>query len=563
LKIEYGVSKIGIHKITMEMHSELDDVIEHLTELFKNKSYIKVESKARELTRLYPMEPQGWKILGASLSAQGQVSRALAPLRQAINLSPQDAAAHNNLGIALKSLSLMNEAKECFKAALRINPRYATAFNNLGNTNKALGSFSEAELCYSRAIELKPDFYEAHSNRLMLTASFAHDHNKYSKYKSQFNDIVQLKTQFEFRHEANKDLKTIRLGFVSGDLTSHPVGYFLEDFLYELRSYDVLLYGYSTHPNNTEIGSRISKLFYKFASISNLSDLESAELIHSDKIDVLFDLSGHTAKNRLAVFAYKPARIQLSWLGYFASTGIAQIDYILGDKFVTPNRDTGYYSEQIIQLEESYICFSEPKDPPEIENLPVLKNRFITFGCFNNLTRMNKNVIEVRAKILNQLPDSMLFLKCRQLNFKHERERVIQLFKSYGVGRERLIFEGYSPRQDYLESYNKVDIVLSPFPYGGGTTVCEGLWMGVPAIVKSGEYFLSSIGESIMNNSGLKEWVALTEEEYIEKAIRFALDENKLAVLRSEMRARLRECVLFNPGKFTSDFMSKIQSICA
>lgn len=530
-------------------------------EFFYQKNFIGAATVAQKITAISPQDPLGWSILGSALAAQGNTAIALSPLRKAVNLSSDDPVAHNNLGNALKSLCYTEEAIASYVKAIKINPNYAIAHNNLGNAYKLLGSFDKAESFYTQAIKLAPNFIQAHSNRLMLVGSFLFDESKQRQYLEEYNSTLRSTTSFRFQHTKIDSRKLLRLGFVSGDFTLHPVGLFLEAFLVALKNYDVEIFAYSNHNHRTETAKRLSSLFNKFTTISELSDESAARLIHSHKVDILFDLSGHTAKNRLPLFAYKPAPIQISWLGYFASTGVNEIDYILGDRVVTPYAQSKHFTEKIIQLDSSYLCFTPPRDSLLISDSPFISNRYITFGCFNNLSRMTREVIEIRARILHSVPGSKLYLKCRQLDHSNERERIIREFTELGIKPNRLILEGFTPRQEYLASYNRVDIILSPFPYGGGTTICEGLWMGVPALVKSGDYFLSRIGESLMRNSGLTDWVAIDNNDYVNKAVGYASEPSRLVNLRKEMRELLRKSPLFNTDKFIDNFVSTLYSI--
>jgi predicted O-linked N-acetylglucosamine transferase (SPINDLY family) len=289
--------------------------------------------------------------------------------------------------------------------------------------------------------------------------------------------------------------------------------------------------------------------------------MDAAQKIHSDGIHVLIDLSGHTADSRLPIFAWKPAPIQVSWLGYFASTGLPQIDYILGDPYVTPHEEADHYSEKIWQLPETYLCFTPPNLDLEVAPLPACMNGFVTFGCFNNLARMTDEIVLVRASILHAVPGSKLFLKDKQLDHESGRHRVLSRFAAVDIEADRLILEGRSPRGEYLSCYSRVDIVLSPFPYGGGTTSAESLWMGVPVITKKGDHFLSHLGESIAHNSGLSDWIASDEEEYVAKAVAYASDIDALSDLRKGMREKILSTPLFDIPRFALHFEHAIRAM--
>jgi predicted O-linked N-acetylglucosamine transferase (SPINDLY family) len=217
--------------------------------------------------------------------------------------------------------------------------------------------------------------------------------------------------------------------------------------------------------------------------------------------------------------------------------------------------------ETIWQLPESYLCFTPPSEDAKVAPLPASINGFITFGCFNNLARMTDDVVAVRAAILHAVPDSKLFLKDKQFDDEAGRSRVLSRFAALDVGADRLILEGKSSRKQYLTCYNRVDIALSPFPYGGGTTSVEGLWMGVPVITKKGNHFLSHLGESIAHNSGLSDWIAMDEEDYVAKAVAFASDLESLSALRRGMREQILNAPLLNAPRFARHFEEALRAM--
>jgi predicted O-linked N-acetylglucosamine transferase (SPINDLY family) len=263
----------------------------------------------------------------------------------------------------------------------------------------------------------------------------------------------------------------------------------------------------------------------------------------------------------LPIFAWKPAPIQISWLGYFASTGLPEMDYILGDRFVTPRKESDHFVEKIWQLPESYFCFTPPRTGLQVAPLPASSNGFVTFGCFNSLSRMTVKVASVRAAILLSVPGSKLFLKDKQLDHEAGRNRVLSQFSILGIEPSRLILEGRSSREEYLACYSRVDLALSPFPYGGGTTSVEGLWMGVPVITMKGDHFLSHLGESIAHNAGLSDWIAADEDEYVAKAIVYASDLEALSAIRKGMRKQILKTSLFDAPRFARHFEQALRKM--
>lgn len=513
------------------------------------------EKLAVSVTQEFPQHPFGWKVLGAVLGQTGRKSEAVEAKEKAVKFAPKDAKAQFNLGNSLKALGRLDEARASYTQAIALSPDFAEAHSNLGSTLREQGKFDKAVASYRRAIALKPNFAEARSNLLFLSASVRFDGNGYLKEAQGFADLVakQISSPYSTWCDSKSPTK-LRVGFVSGDFKKHPVGYFLEGLLVQLQSSSIELYAYPTNNPVGEITDRLKVLFHSWKSLADKSDRDAAQTIHNDGVHILIDLSGHTRGNRLAIFGWRPAPIQVTWLGYFASTGLPEIDYILGDPFVTPQTEAHHFTEQIWQLPESYLCFTPPGQDLEVGPLPALNNGFLTFGCFNQLQKMTDEVVSVRADILHAVPNSKLFLKDKQLDYQSGRDRILSRFASFDISEDRLILEGKSKREEYLACYHRLDISLAPFPYGGGTTSVEGLWMGVPVITRKGTYFLSHLGESIAHNSNLSDWIAEDNEDYIAKAIEFSSDLSALEMLRQSLRENLLKTPLFDLPRFANNF---------
>jgi predicted O-linked N-acetylglucosamine transferase (SPINDLY family) len=328
----------------------------------------------------------------------------------------------------------------------------------------------------------------------------------------------------------------------------------LEEILSEFDRSRLELIAYPTQSKEDDLTARIKPYFSKWHSLVGLSDEEAAKRIHEDGVHILIDLAGHTAGNRLPVFAYKPAPVQATWLGYFATTGVKEIDYIIGDPYVTPESESDHFVEKIWALPQTYCCFSPPRGAPEVTMLPALANGFVTFGCFNNLAKVNNKVIELWAQVLQAVPTSKLMLKTKALADETVRGRIMGQFQAQGIDPTRLILEGPAPRVELLGAYGKVDIALDPFPYPGGTTSAEALWMGVPVLTKRGDRFLSHVGETIAHNAGQSEWIAQDEAEYVQKAVAFTQDLASLAARRAQMRKTLLQSPLYDAKRFAQHF---------
>jgi protein O-GlcNAc transferase len=294
---------------------------------------------------------------------------------------------------------------------------------------------------------------------------------------------------------------------------------------------------------------------WRDASIAKLNDEALANLIRTDGIDILIDLAGHTAKNRLPVFAWKPAPVQVSWLGYLGTTGLDAMDYVLADAWALPAGEEDQFTETPWRMPETYICFSPPDLPVEVGPLPALEKGNITFGCFNNLNKINDQVAACWARLLQLVPGARLYLKTKNLGTAAMREKLVARFAGLGIAPERLILEGeFASHEAHFQAYHQVDMALDPFPYPGITTTVEALWMGVPVLSMRGQRFISHQGETILNNVGMPEWIAADEDAYVAKAAAFASDTQALAVLRAGLRERLLASPLCDAPRFAHNF---------
>lgn len=480
--------------------------------------------------------------LGNALAARGMRAAAMESFRQAVALKADYVPAHNNLGNMWRDEGQFARAVECFETVIALQPDYAEAHNNLANALVDMGELDAAIGAYRRAIALKPDLLEARSN-LLFILSYRDDWDQadYLAEASAFGRIATAKAKpwqtWLVPLAPGDGTRPLRVGLVSGDLKNHPTGHFLESILAHIDRRRIELVAYPTRRLEDALTARIKPYFSAWTVLASMTDEQAAQRIREDRIDLLLDLSGHMNFNRLPMFAWRPAPVQASWLGYFASTGLPAMDYLLGDPHVLPPDAQASYTERLWRLPDSYLCFTPPGERVEVGPLPLATQGHVTFGCFNHLMKMNDGVVDVWARILQAVPRSRLFLKARQLDDAPTRETTIARFAARGIDASRLTLEGSSPRAEYFAAYNRIDIALSPFPYPGGTTSVEGLWMGVPVLCRRGDRFLSNICASMLHSAGLTEWIAEDSDDYVAKAVAFAADAARLAKLRSSLRA--------------------------
>ena len=493
---------------------------------------------------------------GNTLKELGQLTPAEASYREAIRLKPDSALMYTNLGDTLKLLGRYDESLASCREAVRLDSGYAAAYNALGNTLTTVGRLVEAEEAFREAIRLQPDFAEAHSNLLFaLNYVAALPVEATLKEAKRFGAAVsaQAVPKFSSWHTesgAEPEPTKLRVGFVSGDLREHPVGYFAEGLIRHLDPAQFELVAFPTAAKSDALTERLRPHFRDWVPLYGKSDLAAATAIHQKGIHVLIDLSGHTAYNRLPVFSYKPAPVQLSWLGYFATTGLPEMDYFLGDPHTSPENEAHHFTEQVCRLPDTWLCLAPSGVPIPAADTPALKNGYVTFGSFGNLSKMGTEVVDAWADILCRLPHAMLFLKAKQLHDADVAAKVRAQFAAHGIAGERLILEGAEPRAQYLESYRRVDMVLDTFPYPGGTTSFDALQMGVPILTLKGDRFLSHLGESIAHNAKHADCVATGRADYASKVVALASDLRRLVDLRQTLRDTVLQTPLFDIERF-------------
>lgn len=518
------------------------------------------------LEKLIKIEPsvKAFSNLGLAYKEQQKKEEAIVAFKKALELNPGSVEVYSNIGLIYLDALNYKEAAIYFNKALYINPNDSISLSNFAIVLMHTGNYKLAAQHFQNASKLINHTNIKILQNLLLCLCF--DKNSFPiKY---LNEAKFLEKAFKaavktnLNHQILKDTNTIlKIGFVSGDFYNHPVGFFLESVLENLTNHPVELFAYSCNHHQDDLTQKIKPYFKAWHDITSLSDSNSAKLILSDQIHILIDLSGHTANNRLSLFAFKPAPIQISWLGYFASTGMDFIDYFIADKTsVTPETEN-YFCEKIAYLPDTRLCFTPPAFNLEISALPAINNTYITFGCFQGLSKINDEMLNLWLQILNQVPNSILIIKNHQLNDNQVQTNLTDKLVSLGFNHKQFILEGGSSRKEYLQRYSAIDILLDTFPYPGGTTTCEALWMGVPTLTLSGKTLLERQGESILINADLKKWVAYTKEEYIDKAITFSQEIDYLSWIRKNLRDTLPNTPIMNAKIFALNFYNLLTSL--
>jgi len=514
---------------------------------------------------LRPDYPEAHNNFGNALMRLGRLGEAVGHYRRALALKPEYAEARNNLGGALVHLGRLAEAEACFKQALAAKPDFPGALNNLGGALQQQGRMEEAAARFERALALKPDYEEAHRNLI---------YGLLYRPGVGLPEILAAARRWSATHAdplAPASVPAVlvaaerppRLGFVSGDFREHVVGRLALPALEALRRAGHDFVCYSNHPLEDALTARFKAAAGAWRPIHGLGDAAAAGLIRADGIEILVDLSGYTADSRLLLFALKPAPVQVTWLGYPATTGLATMDYLLADPVQVPPEADAHYQEKIIRLPGSYLLYRPIPDAPEVGPPPAGRDGSITFGSFNGVQKLAPPVIETWSRILHRLPASRLMLKAPGFTEEAVRRRYRELFAGHGIGEERLEFAGRTTPADHMAAMTAVDIALDSFPYTGGATTVDTLWMGVPVIALIGDTLAHRHSAGYLTATGLADLVAADPDRYVELAVELAADRPRLAELRAGLRARMSASPLCDEAGFVRAFTAACVEIRA
>lgn len=505
--------------------------------------------------------------MGHALRHLARYEPAIEAYRCAIELSPTDAALHKDLGVALKDAGRHEAALDAFRRALELQPDFDAAFSGAAGTLLDMGRHLEALATYREGLARKPEALYLHS-ALLLVLNYQADATPralLAEARAFGEQAARMAAPLAQHDNVPDPERRLRIGLVSGDLGQHPVGFFLQNVLAGLDPNAVELFAYATVERKDALNDHFHRSIPHWLEprvTHKMSDEALARQIRADGIDVLVDLAGHTANNRLSVFAWKPAPVQVSWLGYLGTTGLAAMDYILADPWALPAGEEDQFTETPWRLPETYICFSPPDLPVEVAPLPALNKGHVTFGCFNNLNKITDDVVACWARVLQAVPEGRLFLKTKNLGVPEVREQLLGRFARHGIDAERFVIEGQFPTHEaHFQAYNQVDIALDPFPYPGITTTMEALWMGVPVLALRGDRFISHQGETILHNAGLPDWIAADTDDYVAKAAAFARDTKTLATLRAGLRERLLASPLCDAFRFARNLEAAVRGM--
>jgi predicted O-linked N-acetylglucosamine transferase (SPINDLY family) len=511
----------------------------------------------RRIVALLPDSPIARSNLGNALADRAP-DEAIACYREAIRLDPGFPEAHSNLAAVLRDHRRLAEAIACGERAVALRPNFPEALANLGNALKDAGRLDDAVRAYRRALEVRWDA-DTHSSLLFALnhAAGLSPADLYAEHRGYARRLGA--SGGPRRHPNSPDPgRRLRVGYVSGDFRTHPVAHFIEPVLagHDRDRFEVFCY--YNHGRSDEVTERLRRHATRWRDVSTLDDDALVRLVGDDAVDLLVDLSGHTGKNRLPVFARKPAPVQATWLGYLNTTGLDAVDYRISDGSASPAGFDAFHSERLVRLPHSQWCYRAPAASPDVTDRPSARPR-VTFAAFSNLAKIGPPVVDLWSRLLARVQGSELWLVCPGMRSVAAEQ--LERFVRRGVDPARVRLGDIRPFRQYLELHGEVDVMLDTFPYAGGTTTCHALWMGVPVVSLVGDTAPSRGGASLLGALGLDELVARTPEDYVDIAARLAGDRARLAALRSRLRARMAASPLMDEQGFVRDLESAYRAM--
>lgn len=543
----------------------------------------------KKAIRLDPAFATYQNSIGVALRAIGRTTEAAWHYRQAIVCNPASFDPHNNLGNLSVACGNWEQAADSYEKALQIRPDSVAALNGYSLCLIGRKKIEEAERLLKRAIKLEPDSVTTLSNLrliakktcndkqvmklsekileiepydtasigdLLFGSNYQDDLTQKQIYQQhlQFGALISSRfSQVHRKHLDAKQDKRLKIGYLTPDFHSlHPVMTFMQGVLEHHNRKQVEVCCYSTAEKQDKETTRMKRLADRWITASDMGYQQLAETVVKHKIDILVDLAGHTYRNSLPVFVMKPAPVQVTWLGYTNTTGLRSIDYRLTDAVADPEGEADQlHTEKLWCLPDGFLCYTPPDYAPDVAPPPSLQRGYVTFGSFNNPSKLSPSTIRLWSELLRRLPMARLILKGFQFEYDAARERFKRLFAEQGIAQER--YELRQPILDvkeHLEAYQEIDIALDPTPYNGTTTTCEALWMGVPVITLAGDRHAARVGASILTRVGRTELIARNTEEYIQIASMLADDTGKLLAMRGELRTDMSKSRLCDAPAF-------------
>jgi len=545
-----------------QARDRVDRLLQEAEVLQRHGSLAEAERRYRRAIALSATRPEAHFGLGLLLQELDRHEEALSRYAVAAASQPDLAEAHNNMGNSLQALGRHDEALAKYETAIAIRPAYAVAFCNLANALSALARHREAVARYREALALDPDDSSTHSNLLMALNYMAglapgaifDEHKAWGQRHARPRG-----NYFEPRTINCAPDRRLRIGYISPDFRQHAVAWFIAPLLKAHDRNQVETVCFADVPKGDAITERLRSLAHHWHDIHALGDVQVAELVREQRIDILVDLAGHTGGNRLRIFADRLAPVQATWLGYLNTTGLATMDWRITDGTACPAEADGFHTEALARLADCQWCYQPPATSPEPGRLPATAAGHVTLGAFHNLAKVNDEVVTLWARVLKALPEARLVLAAA--GSPRVPDSLAIRFADRGIGRERLELHGQMSFDDYLRLHRRIDLGLDTFPYSGGTSTFHSLWMGVPVITLAGNTMTSRGGASILGGLGLGGLVATSVDGYVRTAARLAADLDALAKLRAELRPCLASSPLTDASRFAREIERSYRSM--
>jgi predicted O-linked N-acetylglucosamine transferase (SPINDLY family) len=520
-------------------------------------------SAFRKAAELDPTLARAWSDLGVTMLKAGIGAEAIPFLERALAIEPELQQARTTLAVALANEGQADRALTILERAVEdvADPEVQYA---RGTAKLRQAKVDEALIALRRAIELEPNHVLAYHNLLFtlqhsVTATAAtlyEEHRRWGTIQETLRPRRALPQPQPHRAE-----RLPVIGLVSGDLRRHAVGLLTIRAIEGLSRLGYKIVCFANQAESDDISERFKRASHRWHHVHLLSDDELYDLVRKDHIDILFDLSGHTGRHRLGLFALRSAALQGSWAGYVGTTGLADMDFLIADPIEVPAGEDPFYAEEIVRLPDCYVTYEPPVDAPPVAPLPCLDTGFVTFGCFNRPAKLNLSVFNAWRQILDRVPKSRILLKYNGVDTGQTNEVMIGLMQQVGIAPDRIEFESGRTSVDMQAGYHRVDIGLDPFPYSGGVTTLEATWMGVPVVALRGRSFAGRHSASHLHAMGLDSLVADDVEGYVSIAAALAQDVPRLTALRAGLRDRFLHSPLYDGDRFAQNLGTELRAL--
>ena len=490
--------------------------------------------------------------------------KAVEQYEKTLKLDPNHVSSLNDYSVCMYILGKLEKSEKAARKVIKINKSYVHPYVNLANILKDKGLINQAMVYYEKALSISPTFYLARSNKLLCLCysdwekkTIFEEHKKWEKNLS----LVIPRRDFK-KDYLKKGKEPLRIGYLSADFKTHSVAYYIEPIIVNHNRDEFEIFCYSDVMNPDIVTLRFRKLDLHWREIQEKDQKDAARIIKNDNLDFLIDLSGHAGNKRLPLFMSRLAPIQITYIGYPNTTGLSTMDYRFTDRWADPEGQDIYYTEKLYRLPDGFLCYQPPDNAPDVNETPVIKNGYFTFGSFNTLAKINRKTIDIWSRILKLIPGSRLMIKNKQMNDASVRNMYEKYFTDNNIDKDRIILHEFSAnREEHLKCYNNIDISLDTFPYNGTATTCESLWMGVPVITLAGNSHAGRVGVSLLTVIGLKSMIAPDYDNYISLAVFLSNNIDKVSQMRKNLRKTLQYSPLCDGISFTRTLENAYKNI--